>query len=134
MITRLIIAALNWDWGNSECEENKCSFDPFSFLWFWPWCSGTAWGHQWTATHTGLSEETLAAGSWSTAGTGCCCSAGTWRWGPGPGSTSTATLDSGEEKSYAITQFKGNLEEIYYLSLKSVIWTFFIKSTQKVIH
>lgn len=68
-----------------------------------PWCSGTAWDRQWTGTHTGLCAETLAEGSWSTEGRGCCCSEGTWRSAPAPGSTCTATLDSAEEQRRVVS-------------------------------
>lgn len=66
------------------------------YLSFPPWCSGTAWGHQWTATHTSLSVETLLEGFWSTRGTGCCYSVGTWRWEPVPDNTGTGAQDSEE--------------------------------------
>lgn len=62
------------------------------------WCSGTAWGHQWTVRHTGPYGGTLLVGSWSTPETGCCCSEETWQWVSGPGSKGTAALDSAEVK------------------------------------
>lgn len=76
----------------TRVKQDKC--DLFFWLRFRPLCSGTAWGRQWTATHTSLSVETLSEGSWSTQGTGCCCSVGTWLLGPVLGSTGTAELDS----------------------------------------
>lgn len=60
------------------------------------WCSGTAWGRQWTVRHIGPYAGTLLMGSWSTPGTGCCCSEGTWQWVSGQGSTGTAAQDSAE--------------------------------------
>lgn len=80
-------------WLRKTEHFNRCTEAILSFP---PWCSGTAWGRQWTVTHTSLSVETLLGGSWSTRGTDCCYSVGTWRWEPAPGNTGTGAQDSEE--------------------------------------
>lgn len=59
-----------------------------------PWCSGTAWDHQWTGTHTDLCAGSLSEGFWSNPGTDHCCWVETLQLAPGPGSTGTAGLGS----------------------------------------
>lgn len=60
-----------------------------------PWCSGTAWGHQWRGKPPGLSSGTPAEGFWHIPRISCCYWGATWQWGSEPGSTDTGAQDSG---------------------------------------
>ena len=101
--SQITYSTFSWLIGMESCMIKK----QFSYKWVgwtvfmvvgWPWCSGTAGGHQWTGTHTSLCGGTPAEGSWSTPGRGRCCSEATWRWAPGRGSRGTEALDSVEDK------------------------------------